>query len=256
MKRSLLFYSLIFLLASCSSPKAPKEVAQDFIQAVYTSDEATASGLATEKTKSLINESNNQAPATPAAESFSFATLNETVSGNSAEVKNDRVKLQLEKGDDGWKVAANPELVAAIRNREADLSAVKGKWDALVNEYNGRLQVAKDYLAYKKGQGALSPPLQTLEETVNGLSVKTSWDKEKIRSYLQKQELLEQQLDKALEPSFTAGADMSMNYILQVSNASDRIKKAGEEYSALAARTPSSTYPTISMKAATSAKGN
>ena len=255
MNRLLPLTILISILASCNSSKPPREVAQEFIQAVYSSDEAAATNLATEKTRIYINEKNDLPASTPAAASFSFATLTENVSGNTAEVKNDLVKLALEKGEDGWKVAASPDLVTTIRNREADLAALKGKWDALLKEYDGRLQVAKDYLAYKKGQGALSPPLQTLEDMVNGLNGNTAWNKDNIQQYVQKQEQLEQQLDKALEPSFTAGSDLSMNYILQASNATDRIKYAREEYSILAARTPSSTYPAISMKAAHSDKG-
>ena len=45
----------------------------------------------------------------------------------------------------------------------------------------------REYVQYKKGQGASSPQIKTLEEMINTLSAKTVWDKEKILLYVQKQ---------------------------------------------------------------------
>jgi hypothetical protein len=41
---------------------------------------------------------------------------------------------------------------------------------------------------------------------------------------------------------------MSMNYFLQLNNSGDRIKSAQEEYQAMAAKTPSSTFPSLPVK--------
>lgn len=250
MKNLIQFVFIITMLASCSSNSSipPKEVAKEFIQAVYASDGAKASDLATEKTKTAINESKAETPGMPADESFSFATLNESVSGNTAEVKNEFITLSLEKEGSGWKVAATPGLLKSISSRQADLTALKSSWETLNKEYESRLQLAKDYVQYKKGQGALSAQTQSLEEMTNTLSVKTVWDKEKILLYVQRQNQLADMIDKALEPSYTAGSDMSMNYILQLSQANDRIKAAQAAYQALAEKTPSVTYPALAKK--------
>ena len=252
MKKALLFAFIISILASCNNSKPPKDVAKDFMEALSSSDVNTASGLATEKTKSNINSIKADAPAMSAEESFSVSKLTETVTGNTAEVKNELIKLSLEKESDEWKVAASPELVAAISNRQKDLATLKQKWEALLKEYNGRMNVAKEYVSYKKGQGAISPQIKTLEEMINTLSAKTVWDKEKILLYVQKQKQFQDLVDKALEPSANAGADMSMNYILQVNAADSRIKTAQAEYQASAEKTPSGTYPVLSPKETTS----
>ena len=223
----------------------PKEVAKEFIQAVYTGDAAKASSLVTEKTKAAVSDTKPLTPAMNAEESFSLTTLTETINGNSAEVKNNLVKLSMEKEGNGWKVAATPELIAAIINRQNDLNELKNGWEALQKEYDGSLQLAKDYLQYKKGRGTLSPQMQSLEQMVNTLSVKTTWDKEKILLYVQRQNQLADMIDKSLEPSFTASADISMNYILQLSAVKDRIKIAQEEYQTLAEKIPSATYPKL-----------
>jgi hypothetical protein len=248
MKKLLLFVFAIVFLLSCKNTVPPKEVAKEFIEAVYAGDAAKASNLATEKTKSAITNLQAQTPGTSADEGFSLTTLTETENGNNAEVKNDLVKIPLEKEGDGWMVVASPELVASISNRQQDLLTLKTKWEALLKEYESRLQIAREYVQYKKGQGALSPQMQSLEQMVNTLSTKTTWDKEKIQLYVQRQSQLADIIDKSVEPSYTAGSDISMNYILQLSQANDRIKAAKNDYQAQAQKTPSITYPGLSIK--------
>jgi len=244
MKKLLLIAFLFAAVYSCKTSSSPKEVAKQFIEAVYAGDAATASGLATENTKASV--SNLKAGETTLSEeSFSLTTLSETVEGNMAEVKNDLVKLSLQKEDEGWKVQASPDLIASINNRQADLAMLKTKWEALLKEYEARLEIAKEYVQYKKGQGNLSPQMQSLNEMINALSAKTTWDKEKISLYVQRQKSLADLIDKSIEPSYTAGTDLGMNYILQLSNANDRIKAAQAEYTSMAQKTPSNTYPVL-----------
>jgi hypothetical protein len=248
MKKVLLLTFIISALCSCKNSSSPKDVAKEFIQAVYSGDAATASGLATEKTKATVSDTKPVTPSISAEESFSLATLTEAINGNTAEVKNELINLSLQKEGNGWMVNATTDLVANINNRQMNLMALKTKWETLLKEYDARLQLAKDYIAYKKGQGVLSPQMQTLEEITHTLSVKTTWDKEKILLYVQRQKQLAEMIDKSLEPSYTASADISMNYILQLSNANDRIKTAQGEYQTLAEKTPSTIYPTLSVK--------
>ena len=248
MKKALLSAFLFLALLSCKNSTPPKEVAKEFIQAVYTGDAAKASSLCTENTKSAVANTKQQTPGLSAEESFSLATLTETVNGNTAEVKNELVKLSLRKEGEGWMVNATPDLVASINNRQANLADLKTKWEALLKEYEGRLQLAKEYLQYKKGQGALSPQLQKLEEMINTLSAKTTWDKEKSQLYAQRQNQLADMIDKCIEPSYTANADISMNYILQISNANDRIKAAQREYNQATEKTPSNSYQAIPLQ--------
>jgi chromosome segregation ATPase len=245
MKKTLLLAFLFSAIYSCKTSTAPKEVATQFIQAVYSGDAATASSLATEKTKTNIGLAKHEAPGGTAEETFSFATLTESVNGNTAEVKNELVKISLLKEDAGWLVDATPYVVASISNRQMDLAALKTKWETLLKEYEARLKIANEYVQYKKGQGTLSPQLQSLNEMINTLSAKTTWDKEKILQYTQRQKQLAAMIDKSIEPSYTAGSDMGMNYILQLSNANDRIKTAQAEYNSLAQTTPSATYPAL-----------
>lgn len=248
MKKLLLFAFAIVFLLSCKNTLPPKDVAKDFIEAVHTGNAVTASALVTDKTKSAISNLQAQTPGINVEESFSVSTLTETENGNTAEVKNESIKLTLEKEGDGWKVVATPELVTTIVNRNQDLTALKTKWEALLKEYESRLNVAKEYVQYKKGQGALSPQMQSLEQMVNTLSTKTTWDKEKIQLYVQRQGQLADMIDKSIEPSYTASADISMNYILQLSQTNDRIKTAQADYQAQAQKTPSATYPTLAGK--------
>jgi hypothetical protein len=248
MKKLLLLSFLIAALFSCKNSVPPKDVAKEFIEAAYAGDAAKASSLATEKTKASITSLAPKTPGMSADESFSLTTLTEAINGNTAEVKNDLIRVSLEKEGEGWLVAATPDLVTSISNRQADLLALKSGWEGLHKEYESRLELAKNYVTYKKGQGALSPQMEALEEMTNTLSVKTVWDKEKILLYVQRQNQLADMIDKALEPSYTAGSDMSMNYILQLSQANDRIKTAQAEYQALAEKTPSAAYPALTMK--------
>jgi len=248
MKKLLLFSFSIAFLFSCKNEVPPKDVARQFIEAVYVGDAAKASGLSTGKTKSAVANLQSQSPNISVEESFSLTTLAETQSGNTAEAKNDLIKIALEKEGETWMVVATPELVNNITNRQADLTALQNKWEALFKEYEGRLRIAKEYVQYKKGQGALSPQMQSLEQMVNTLSTKTIWDKEKIQLYVQRQSQLADMIDKSVEPSYTANADISMNYILQLHNADSRIEAALKDYETQVEKTPSATYPALAAK--------
>lgn len=230
MKKLLLLAGIVTTICSCNSATPPKQVAQEFIKAVASNDNTTAALLTTEDTKAIVSNNKNAQAVTPAEDQFDIGTLTETINGNAAEVKNNIVSLSLKNESEGWKVLATPKLINSINNRPANLAANKQKWEALLKEYEARLQVAKSYVQYKKDAGTLSPQLQKLDEVINSLTVKTAWNKETIALHRQKQNQLADLIDVALEPSYAANTDLSMNYIIQLSNVKDRIKKAEEEY--------------------------
>jgi hypothetical protein len=245
MKKMLLIAFLIAALYSCKTSTPPTAVAKQFIEAVYAGDATTALNLVTENTKASVSNLKPGTTTTGAEESFSLTTLSESINGNTAEVKNESIKISLRKEEDGWMVDSSPDLVASISNRQADLATLKTKWENLLKEYEARLELAKEYVQYKKGQAALSPQTQSLNEMINTLSAKTAWDKEKILLYVQRQKKLAEMIDKSIEPSYTAGADMGMNYILQLSNANDRIKTAQAAYNQWAQKTRSTSFPAL-----------
>jgi hypothetical protein len=230
MKKILLLVGIVIAISSCNSSTPPKQVTQEFIKALTSNDNTTAASLATEGTKTTVSNNQNQQAATLAEDQFDMGTLAETINGNEAEVKNSIVSVSLKKEGEGWKVVATPELLSSLNKRQANLTAHKLKWEALLKEYESRLQVAKSYVQHKRNAGTLSPQLQKLDEVINSFTIKTEWNKETMALYVLKQKQLADLIDKALEPSHTANSDLSMNYIIQLSNVNDRIKAAEGEY--------------------------
>ena len=249
MKKLLLLSFLFGALYSCKQSATPKEAAQQFLRAVYSSDFTTASSLATNETKPLLEKANKEIKnSLSPEESFQFATFTETVSGNNAEVKNEIVSIALVKEDDGWKVAATETLLGVIQNREAMLASAKTKWEVLLKEYEGRLQTVKEYINYKKSLGPLSAKATALSDMANSFSAENNWTKEKILAYVQKQQQLSKVMDDALEPSLAANTDLSMTYFLQISNTSDRIKSAEGNYQTIAEQVHSPVYVPLPFK--------
>ncbi|MDB5208224.1 MAG: hypothetical protein JWR72_3299 [Flavisolibacter sp.] len=230
MKKVLLLAGIAITIYSCNSSIPPKQVAQEFIKAVASNDNTTAASLATDDTKATVSSNKSPQAQVPAEDQFDLGTLTETINGNGAVVNNKIVSVSLKKEGEGWRVSATPELLSIIGNRQANLAAAKQKWEALLKEYESRLQVAKSYVQYKKDAGILSPQLQKLDEVINSLTTKTAWNKETIALYRQKQNQLADLIDRSLEPSYAANSDLSMNYIIQLSNVKDRIKVAEGEY--------------------------
>lgn len=151
MKKYLLFTFLVPLLFSCSKNPSPKETAQQFIKALSTADLTTASSLTSASTKGVLDKAKKETPgATNPEQTFQLAALTETVKDKSAEVRNDVIALPLVKEDEGWKVILNEALLHQIQDREELQAMVKIKWEGLQKEYEGRLQVVKDYVSYKK----------------------------------------------------------------------------------------------------------
>lgn len=253
MKKSLLLFIAGSVLLSCNESPAPKQVAQEFIQNIHADNFTAAAALVTPETRALVNQQKPKPSSTTTAEEcFSLSTLTETVNNNTAQVKNENIVLSLKKEHDGWKVSADEKTINAIKNRESNLAAVKEAWKKLLQEYQTRLQVAKEYVDYKKASGPISENLKKLDAVINSSGTPPTGDKGKMLAYVGMQKQVEDLIDQALEPSYTASADLSMNYFFRLSNANDRIKNAEGNYQDLVKKTPSSTYPLLPFKATNS----
>lgn len=251
MKKFLLFSFLLPFFFSCNKASTPKETAQEFIKALSSSDLTTASNLLSADTKDVLEKARKETVSTTKAdECFQFASLTETVSDENAEVKNEVVSIPLVKEDEGWKVVLNESLLNDIQGREEMLATAKAKWETLLKEYEGRLQVLKQYVAYKKSMGALSPKVTLLKNAVESFSPQKAWTRETILAYVQKQQALNKTIDEAMEPSLAANTDLSLNYFVQISNAGDRVKAAEEEYQTMAGKAHSPVYAPLPVNAA------
>ncbi|HEY1023113.1 MAG TPA: hypothetical protein VGE06_12415 [Flavisolibacter sp.] len=250
MKKFLLLFSIATALVSCQEASSPKETAQAFLQALSDADMTMASDLVSSDSKAVLDKAaaGTKQTQTP-EESFQFASLTETVSDNSATVKNEVVSIPLVKEKEGWKVVLTKELLTSIQNREEMLSALQTKWNNLQKEYEARNTVARDYITYRKSLGALSPKANTLAVMLDSAAAPKEWNSASLLAYVQKQEQISTAIDGALEPSQAANTDLTMNYFLQFSNVGDRIKAAEADYQSLAEKVHSPLYTPLPGKA-------
>lgn len=252
MKKQLLLFFLAAFFFSCNKNSSPKETARQFITALASADLTTAATLASSDTKAVLEKAQRDSKSQQKPEdSFQFASLTETVSDNRADVHNDIISLPLVKESDGWKVVLTEMLLNEIQRRDEMQTGVKAKWDALLKEYEARLQVGKDYINYRKSMGTLSPKASLLSEALNSISAPGEWTRETTANYVQKQQALSKVIDQALEPSKAANADLSLSYFLRISNAGDRIKAAETAYQATAENAHSPVYVPLFAKADT-----
>lgn len=243
MKKFLLPFFCVSVLFSCKQSPSPKETAQTFIRSLSAADFTTASSLVSSATKGHLDKAKKESKSLHSPDdAFQLPSLSETINGNSAEVKNDVLSLSMVKEEDSWKVVLNEDLLNNLQQRKELLSAVKAKWIALRSEYDARLKVAKAYVDYKKSSGSPSPKVLALTEMVYNFGADSVRTKEALLAYLQKQQQLGQTIDAAMEPSLAANTDLSLQYILQMSTAADRIKEAEAEYQAIAQKAHSPVY--------------
>lgn len=243
MKKFLLSFFCAALLFSCKQSSSPKETAQTFIRSLATADFTTASSLTSSQTKGVLDKAQKNAKSSQSPdEAFQLTALSETINGEKAEVKNSVLALPMVKEEDGWKVVLNENLLNSLQQREELLSLAKAKWILLRREYDNRLKVAKAYVDYKKNSGNPSPKVLALTEMVYNFKADSVKTKADLMAYLQKQQQLNRAIDEAVEPSLAANADLSMQYILQLSTAGDRIEAAAAEYQVAAQMAHSPVY--------------
>lgn len=257
MKKILLLLTVAALFFSCKEASSPKEAAQAFLKALYTADMTTAGDHVSSESKAVLDKAKKQTSNTlTPEESFQFATLTETVNGQTAAVKNNVISVPMVKEAEGWKVVLTEDLLNDIQNREELLSTLKTKWEALLKEYEGRVVIAKNYIQYKMSLGALSPQAKALSERLASIAPPTALTKESLLAYVQQQKQLDKAIDGALEPSLAANTDLTMNYFLQLSNADDRIQAAEGHYQLLAEKAHSPVYAPLPFRTANSVQVN
>ena len=241
-------------LFSCNKPEDPKEVSVAFIQNINAHEFDEAAALATADTKDAVLALKNDAllaqPVEGADETAlaTFATdaLQPFVSSNSAIVKNDIVSLNLKKVDGDWLVVANKETVDGIVYRTQRMQAVKMKWEDLKGQYNRRTELLKEYISYVKSGGKESAEAANLEAAINNLPlVEGEPTKEGMLAYIRAQQAIEELADKALQPTLTASADLTMNYIINIQTQATRISEAKTEYNKAATEAQSDKYAVL-----------
>jgi hypothetical protein len=242
---------LCVIFTACKKPSGPKAVAEEFVKDLYAMnfDEAAAASTASTRSIVLKNRKDLQDNGTLDAErakrteeaaetSFGTKTLTEKVSGNEADVTNDAVALHLKLEDGEWKVAADDATVEGILFRETYLANAKQAWEKLKSEYDKRSIIVKDYLSYKTNISGATKETQLLSEAFNSTTASSADNV----VYVSNQDRLTQLLEKNVLPTFTAGSDLTMNYIIQLSTARDNINAAKKTYNEAARRARNKNY--------------
>jgi hypothetical protein len=242
------------VLFACNEPTDPKEVSIQFIEHLNAHQFDQAASLATEGTRQSVADLKNEvSAATPAVEDktavdamFATGTLQPYISGNKAIVKNNLLSLNLEKVDDDWQVVASKDVVEDIVHRTKRIAGVKTSWEALAKEYDNRSGLLREYINYMKSSGRDMPEVQALDE---GLKVVPVLDaqptKEKILAYVRAQQAIDVLADKALQPTLTASADLTMNYIISMQDQAAKIGEAKAAYNKAAAEANSDVYTIV-----------
>jgi hypothetical protein len=246
-----LFSAVLF---ACNKATDPKEVSVQFIEHLNAHKFDEAAALATEGTKAAVvalkAETPAASPASTGTESaqavFATDALQPYISGKSAIVKNDVVTLNLEKVDGDWQVVASKEVIDNIVHRTERIAQAKTQWETLQKEYMNRMVLLREYISYIKSTGRDMPEVLALEEGLKKVpTISAEPTKEEILAFVQGQQVIDGLADKALQPTLTASADLTMNYIINVQSQASRIGEAKTAYNKAAAAASSSVYTVV-----------
>lgn len=242
---------LCFAFTACNKPSGPKSVGAQFIKDLYAMNFDEAAAASTASTKAAIdkNKKDLQDKGTLDAErakrteegaesAFNTKSLTEKISGNEADISNDHVTVHLKLEDGNWKVAADDAVVEGILYRETYLANAKQAWETLKAAYEKRASIVKDYLSYKTNATGPTKETQLISDAFN---TTTTASPDNV-TYVRNQDRLSQLLDKNVLPTFTAGSDITLNYIVQLSTARDNINAAKKSYNEAARRAMNKTY--------------
>ncbi|HEY1112447.1 MAG TPA: hypothetical protein VGE66_02765 [Chitinophagaceae bacterium] len=252
--RTITLALLSTVLFACSKPEDPREVSVSFIEHLHARQFDEAAALATPGSKATVEALKTEAPAaTPAINGkepvqavFGTDALQPYISGNSAIVKNNLVSLNLEKVDGEWQVVATKELVDDIMHRAERNASVKASWEALKNEYVSRSVLLREYINYVRSSGKASAEVVALEEALKKLpTIGAAPTKEDIVGYVKGQAALNTLADKAMQPTLTASADLTMNYIISMQSQESKIAEAKTAYNTVAAGAHSPVYVVV-----------
>lgn len=252
--RTITLALLSTVLFACSKPEDPKEVSVLFIEHLNARQFDEAAALATPSSKATVEALKTEDPAAAPATSgkepvqamFGTDALQPYVSGNSAIVKNNLVSLNLEKVDGDWQVVATKELVDDIVHRAERNASVKASWEALKNEYVSRSVLLREYINYVRSSGKASAEVVALEEALKKLpTIGAVPTKEDIVGYVKGQAAINTLADKAMQPTLTASADLTMNYIISMQSQESKIAEAKAAYNSVAAGAHSPVYVVV-----------
>ncbi|GAA4338955.1 hypothetical protein [Flaviaesturariibacter amylovorans] len=243
-------------LASCNSEKAPKAVATEFVEQLYGLNWTEAAALSDPAAQGLIDKSRDELSQRTALEQekahrksasvatlFDVASLTEETAGDISTVKNGTLRLPLRKVDGQWKVVPDAELVDALVNHPYYLDLVQQSWQQLQAEYDKRTIIARDLVTSRLNSGDQSAEVKALATAVQECAAAKAGTAAERTDYLARQRKLEALLDKGLQPTLTAASDLSLNYIVQLTNAQDRIRELGKTYTDAARKARSRDYP-------------
>ncbi|MDB5252197.1 MAG: hypothetical protein JWP27_1366 [Flaviaesturariibacter sp.] len=234
---------LTVLLVACNTAKSPKEVSSAFVKDLYTLKFDDAAAMTTDATRAtlqkgrtelegrgLSDEERSKRMEDQVATVFSTSNLAEHVAGESCVVQNEILTIPLRKEHGQWKVAATPDLVKDILYRQLYLENVRVAWSRLQDEYAKRAAIVQDYVAYRTSYGTATPGITAMSSLVQALAKANPATAAERAAFIAGQKKLAAQLDKNVQPSFTASSDLSLNYIIQLGSARDRIAEARTAY--------------------------
>jgi hypothetical protein len=234
---------LTVLLVACNTAKSPKEVSSAFVKNLYTLKFDEAAAMTTSATRAtlqkgreelesqgLTDEERSKHIEEQVAAVFSTDNLAEHVNGGNCVVQNEILSIPLKKEDGQWKVAATPDLVKEVLYRQSYLENVRVAWSRLQDEYGKRAAVVEDYISYRTSYGTATPELTAMESLVKKLGSADPGKADDRNAYIAGQKKLAALLEKNVQPSFTAASDLSLNYIIQLGSARDRIAEARIAY--------------------------
>jgi len=249
MKFLMFFAFCSLLISSCKQETAPKDVAADFVRKLYLLDFEGAAALSGAEAKDLIqkarqdleqrtriDEEQGLRNAAPADSLFELAQFTESEQGSERIVQNSVLRVALRPEGDGWKVVPTAELVDAVVNQRFYLEEVKTAWTRLQSEYEKRMNITREYISMKKNTGDQSAALADLDNALKACQAGKTGTATERADYVSKQTLLENLLEKSVQPALNASTDMSMNYILQLSDSRTRIRQEREAYNTVAGK--------------------
>lgn len=242
--------------SACKQEKAPKAVAAEFVEELYGLNWEGAASLSDPSARALIDKSREELAQRTNLEQekahrniasvatlFDVATFKEETSGEASTVSNGALRVPLRKVDGAWKVNPGPELVDALVNHPYYLDLVQQAWQQLQGEYDKRTAIARDYVSTRVNAGDKSPEVKALATSIQECLAAKAGTAAERTDYLARQHRLEVLLDKGLQPTLTASSDLSLNYIVQLTNVQDRIREFGKAYAEAARKAHARDYP-------------
>lgn len=256
MKRIVIFVVAVVALTSCENSEPPKEVSKQFVKSLYLLDYDKAASLTSSHSKYLV-EGKKVKPMDASLErrnaslnevGFNLDSLEQTVMGTSASVENRVIHLNLVKENKQWKVIASEKVLDEIINRNDKLVALQSKWDLLKQAFDNRNIAVKDYIVYVTQNGNASNVAQEVLEKINNTALEKNFSKEQLLNYVKAQDEISAMAEQIMQPSFTANADLSINFIVRIGEAEKRIQEAKRIYNGFALAVKSSTFDLLPNK--------